>query len=58
MIYLLIYMGLNLVGIGMAIGNHKKEEKRIINAWNYILSTAICWTLLYMGGAFNPLFGG
>jgi len=52
-IWKIIYLGMLLVGTGIAIGNHGKPKDGYYSAWLSILGAAIDITVLALGGFFN-----
>ena len=56
MIYLIIYLALGLISLGMTIAKHGEPKEEKNNGWISFIALSIEWWLLYKAGLFNELF--
>ncbi len=49
----LIFVGLQLIGVGVDIANHGKNKTGQYNGWASFIGTCILFAILYWGGFFK-----
>ena len=55
MIYVIIYLALQLISLGLVIGKHGDPKEGTWNAWGYLIAVSVDLWLLYKAGLFNEL---
>jgi len=56
MIYVIIFLALGFIGLGISIEKHGKPKEGKENAWATIIALVIQYFLLYKAGLFDSLF--
>ena len=57
MIWIITYLTLMFLGLGIAMAKHGERRTDNYNFWVTLFSTAIVLFILYKGNFFAPLFG-
>lgn len=55
MVYVIIFIALGFIGLGISIEKHGKPKEGKENVWVTILALAIQYFLLYKAGLFDEL---
>jgi hypothetical protein len=52
-IYIIIYLGLQMLGLGISLAQHGEPKKGNNSLWPALIATVISLFLLYKAGLFN-----
>lgn len=52
---ILVYLALNLIGLGVVLAKHGETRTGKNNFWISLFMTAVIVALLYFGGAFHAI---
>lgn len=56
--FIIALLALDILGLGVSMGNHGKPRTGNYSVWTALLSTIIVFSLLYFGGVFSLIITG